>query len=221
MDCRISGYLLQAHPVFFQNCLKATKHRQALWKTKPLARLLSRHCKFPLKIEQFLHRKYSHMWFTFRLRPSHLNSKQTSSKFRDYARNHYLDRCRFIEDIPVTKGSVGYTTQRSLLCSGNILASSLLDGERSPHGQPLWTNETSNVGVPSAPKDLYPWWHCLFKLRGTSKEQANRSSSSRVFLASYLGMAYWFLLNKVHRAFILYFWYGAWNWNCPVVSRMP
>ena len=94
---------------------------------------------------------------------------------RDYARNHYLDRCRFIEDIPVTKGSVGihYLSDHSVLreYSGQQL---VVMAESIAHGPTIVTT-TSNVGV-FLPLKIFSRGGTVFQIKSTSKEQANRSS---------------------------------------------
>jgi len=73
---------------------------------------------------------------------------------RDYARNHYLDRCRFIEDIPVTKGSVWDTLpQRSLCAQGIFWPAACCDG-RIDRPRANHCDDDKQCWSLSAPKDL-------------------------------------------------------------------
>jgi len=139
MDCNF-WIFIAAIPCFLQNCLKGYKKHRKHYGNQPLAAYYRGTDKF-LRLSQFLPRKYSHMVdSTFRLRPSHLNSKQTKAgKFATIAPKFTILTDVYLLRISRFEGKCWDTLpQRSLLCSGNILASKLVvDADSIATGQPL------------------------------------------------------------------------------------
>jgi len=160
------------------------------------------------------------MWIHIQLGPSHLDSNRPAASSRLLREITILTDVDLIEIIPGYEGSVVDTLPSSdhLWCSGNISGQQLVcDAESIAHG-PNHCDDDQAIWSLLPLKSLVVGG-TVFQIKSTSKEQANRSFNLvRSIFSFFTWDGVLVLLNKFIRAFILYFWYGAWNMNalsCP------